>query len=91
MSGTAAAVRRARPASYTGTVGGLCWSRGFRLTTDNTMRQHIAALVLVASMAVAFVAAVFAWVGLIGLTHLVITLAGAGAAGLAASKALTHD
>lgn len=55
------------------------------------MRQHIAALVLVASMAVAFVAAVFAWVGLIGLTHLVITLAGAAAAGLAASKALNHE
>lgn len=55
------------------------------------MRQHIAALVLVASMAVSFVAAVFAWVGLIGLTHLVITLAGAAAAGLAASKVFDHE
>lgn len=55
------------------------------------MRQHIAALVLVASMAVAFMAVIALWVGLIGPAPFIITLAGAGAAGLAASKALNHD
>lgn len=50
------------------------------------MPDTIAAFVLVASLAVAAVAAICAWVGLIGLTHLLITLAGAVCAGYLAAR-----
>jgi O-antigen/teichoic acid export membrane protein len=54
------------------------------------MRDTIAALTLVASMIVAFVAVIWLWVGLIGPAPFFTLLAGAVCAGLAASKALKH-
>lgn len=55
------------------------------------MSHRLAALVVIASLVVEFLAAVAWWTGLITLGTTVLIMAGAAAAGLSASKVFDHE